>query len=111
MMAYQTGEASLTKKIIDYFDDLQKKGLPLYYEHRSGSGGYGYKKGVPDFFFVINGTHVECELKTPTGKLSTMQEKFKWRCETEWKIAYVCPRTLEDLKEFLEPFLRTWNCL
>ena len=100
-MGYKTGEASLTEKVIEYLDQLKKEGLPLYYEHRSGSGGFNYKKGVPDFFIVLNGVHIECELKTLTGKLSTMQEKFKWRCAVEWHMLYCCPRTIKEFKEFI----------
>ena len=104
-MAYTTGETALTKQVIDYLDELHKRGLPIYYEHRSGSGGFSYKKGVPDLFIVINSIHIECELKTPKGKRSTSQDKWKWRCESEWNIFYVNPHTLEEFKEFLEPFL------
>ena len=101
-MAYQTGESSLSKKVISYLEELQDRGLPIYYEHRSGSGGYSYKKGTPDLFIVINGIHVECELKTTTGKRSPMQDKFKWRCETQWKILYCCPRSFEEFKDFID---------
>ena len=88
-MSYKTREASLTQKVEEYLDSLQEEGLPLYYEHRSGSGGYGYKKGIPDFFIVIDGIHIECELKAEDGKLSTMQEKWRWRCQTKYHIPYV----------------------
>ena len=104
-MSRKTGEAKLTDKVEAYLDDLQKRGLPLFYEHRSGAGGFAYKKGSPDFFVVINGIHIEVELKAPDGKRSTMQDKFKWRCENEWHIPYCCPRTLEEFKQYLEQFL------
>ena len=104
-MAYTTGESLLTKKVVDYLDELQKKGLPVFYEHRSGSGGFNYKKGIPDFYFVINGIHVECELKAPGGKRSTMQDKFKYRCEAIWKIRYLCPSSFEEVKEVIDSLL------
>lgn len=104
-MARQTKEANLTDKVVKYLDELQKRGLPLFYDHRSGSGGYSYKKGIPDLYIVINGIHIECELKAPDGKLSSMQEKFRWLCTSVYHMLYVCPRTLDDLKQFLEPYV------
>ena len=105
-MSSKTRETSLAEKVIKYLDTLQEEGLPLFYEHRSGSGGYNYKKGIPDLYLVINGIHIECELKTEEGKLSTMQEKFRWRCKSEWKMDYVCPRSLEEFKTFLDPYIK-----
>lgn len=104
-MARETKEAHLSKQVIAYLDELCDKGLPVFYEHRSGSGGFNYKKGIPDFYMVVNGIHVEVELKAPNGKLSTMQEKFKYHCETKWNILYCCPRTIEEFKAFLNALL------
>ena len=106
-MGYTTGEAKLTKKIIEYLDSLMEGGSPVFYDHRSGSGGYNYKKGIPDLWVSVNGYHLEVELKAPKGKLSTMQEKFKYRCESIYNIPYCCPRTLEEFVDFLAPFLRS----
>lgn len=105
-MAYTTGETSLAKKVIKYLDELQDRGLPVYYEHRSGAGGFNYKKGSPDLFIVVDGVHVEVELKDADGSRSPMQDKFKWRCETLWNIPYLCPRSLEEVKEAVENLLR-----
>ena len=104
-MSKKTGEAKLTNQIIKYLDSLVDKGLPLFYEHRSGTGGFNYKKGIPDFYVVLRGRHLEVELKTQNGKLSSMQEKFKYRCEKIWLIPYCCPRSLEEFKKFLEEYL------
>lgn len=104
-MPYKSGEASLTDKVVTLLTDLQKRGLPIYFEHRSGSGGYSYKKGSPDLFIVIDGTHIECELKDVTGKRSPMQDKFKYRCEAVWKIPYLCPHTFEEFKEAIRGYL------
>ena len=104
-MGYKTAEADLTDQVVDYLELLHMRGVPIYWEHRSGSGGFSYKKGTPDFFVVIRGLHIECELKAPHGKLSTMQEKFKWRCETEWEMLYVCPKSIEEFIKFIEPLL------
>lgn len=102
-------ESSVGKKITAYLDDLIKRGLPIYYEHRSGQGGYSYKKGVPDFFVVINGTHIEVETKYGDNERSTMQDKWKWRCEKQWLIPYCCPYTFEEFKEFIDPYIK--KCL
>lgn len=101
-MAYTTGETKLTKEVIKFLDDQIKGGAPVFYEHRSGSGGFNYKKGIPDLYVVVAGVHLEIELKTVDGKRSTMQDKFKWRCENQWQIPYCCPRTFEEFKKFFE---------
>ena len=57
-MAYRTEESSLMDKILDWLDAKQKEGAPLFWEHRSGSGGFNYKKGVPDLYVVASGHHI-----------------------------------------------------
>ena len=104
-MGYRTKESALADECLEYIKYLSEGGAPIYLEHRSGSGGFNYKKGVPDIFLVINGKHIEIELKAPNGKLSTMQEKFKWRCETIWKIPHFVPRTFEEFKEVVDKYL------
>lgn len=104
-MSRQTGEANLTKKVVDYLKDLQERGSPVFFEHRSGSGGFNYKKGIPDLYAVIDGCHVEIELKTVNGKRSAMQDKFKWRCENLWNIPYCCPHTFDEFVNFIKPLL------
>lgn len=103
-MGYSGKEAKVTKLVIEYLDELIKEGAPLYYEHRSGSGGFNYKKGVPDLFVVIAGVHLEIELKGIDGSRSAMQDKFKWRCETQWHIPYCCPHSFEEFKKFFEEY-------
>ena len=104
-MAYTTPETSLAEDCLKYLKDLIDNGAPIYLEHRSGSGGFNYKKGVPDLFVVINGIHIELELKAPNGHLSTMQEKFQWRCKSQWHILHFVPRTFEEFKEIIERYL------
>lgn len=104
-MAYVTLETAIANKLIAWLKEKEKEGAPLTWEHRSGSGGFGYKKGVPDFYVVVDGRHLEIELKAPNGRLSPMQEKFKWRCETQWNIPYLSPRSAEEAIAFVESFL------
>lgn len=94
-------ETKIGEKIVDFLTDCMKAELPVYFEHRSGSGGFNYKKGVPDIWFTIKSIHVECEVKTDEGRLSTSQEKFRYRCLNFFHNRYMNPRSYEDfLKEF-----------
>lgn len=106
-MGYTTEETKLAEKCIAYLKKLHEANLPVIYDHRSGSGGFNYKKGSPDLWACIKGQHLEIELKAPDGKLSSMQETFKWRCENVWGIPYLCPRTFEEFKEFIDKYLET----
>ena len=101
-MGYTTDEAKVTNDILTYLENLKKFDHPIYWEHRSGQGGFGYKKGTPDLFIVYNGLHLEVEIKGAFGKRSSSQDKFKWKCETIWHIPYCCPHSLE---EFVDWFL------
>ena len=105
-MGYTTDEQALTKKILDYFEDLKKRGYPLYWEHRSGQGGLGYKKGLPDFFAVYNGVHLEIEVKGQEGKQSAMQQKFQWKCETIYHIPYCCPHNWDEFIAFISQYIK-----
>lgn len=104
-MAYRTPESSLADKCLAWLKKRKEEGAPLYWEHRSGSGGFNYKEGVPDLFVVANGRHLEIELKAPKGKLSAMQEKFRYRCWKEWNIPHLVPKDIETFASFVESFL------
>jgi len=97
-------ESKLANKCINYLETLIDNGLPVYYEHRSGGGGFNYRKRIPDLFLVLDGVHVECELKTPKGRRSTLQEKWAMRFEL-LHIKYICPHTFEEFKEYIDTFL------
>ena len=103
-MSRTTKETKLAKDLLNWFDELIEQGKPIYYEHRSGSGGFNYHRGVPDLFIVIGETHIECELKAPDGKLSGDQEKFRWKCERRGT-PYLCPRTLDEAKGYIKKVL------
>jgi len=98
-------ESTISKKITDYLDELIGRGLPFYYEHRSGTGGFNYKKGVPDLWFTFNGIHYECEIKTQDGNLSPMQEKFKYRCINIFHNRYINPHSFEEFKLFVDSLI------
>ena len=97
-------ETKIAKKCLDYLELLHTNGVDIYWEHRSGSGGFSYKKGLPDLFIVIGPTHIECELKTPAGHLSTLQEKWKYRF-TLMGTPYINPHSFEEFKSFIDKFV------
>ena len=105
-MGYTTDEQALTDKILKYFEELKDRGHPIYWEHRSGQGGFGYKKGAPDFFVVYDGLHIEVEVKGVDGRQSTMQQKFQWKCEQIYHIPYCCPHTWEEFITFITPYIK-----
>lgn len=93
-----TPEKRVQNAILKYLSELSKT-EPLFYERRQ-AGGFSYKKGIPDIYFVYNGRHVEVEVKAPGGHLSPMQEKFKEMCEKK-NILWYC---VSSLDEFIEWF-------
>lgn len=95
-----TPEKRVQNAILKYLKELEKNGEPIMIERRQ-AGGFNYKMGIPDIFFVYNGTHVECEIKQPGGKLRPMQEKWRDRCIKN-NIYYLCADSVEDVKYFIQ---------
>lgn len=94
-----TPEKVVQNKILDALRDLEKDGHPIIIQRRQ-AGSYNYSKGIPDVYFIYNGTHVECEVKRPGGHLSTMQEKWRDRC-LQRNCLWCCVESIEDLKLFM----------
>lgn len=97
-------EAKISEKCLKYLDQLKLEGVPLEYFHRSGSGGFQYKKGIPDMYIVIGPVHIECEMKTPYGHLSIMQVKWRDRFVRNGT-PYINPHTFEEFKSYIDQFL------
>lgn len=97
-------ESKISSQCLKYLNQLKAGGTPIYWEHRSGTGGFAYKKGIPDMFIVIGPVHIECEMKTLSGHLAPMQEKWK-RIFTEQGTPYVNPHTFEEFKQYIDQFL------
>ena len=97
-------EAKISKKCLDYLQELKDRGVPIEWFHRSGSGGFAYKKGIPDMYIIIGPIHIECEMKTPFGHLSTMQVKWRDRF-IRHGTPYVNPRSFEEFKSYIDTFL------
>lgn len=93
-------ETLIQTKILKYLKELDEQGEPIFYERRQ-AGGLSYKKGIPDIYAVYDGIHIEIEVKTPTGELSTMQEKFRDRCKRK-NIIWICATSVKEVKELIE---------
>lgn len=98
-----TPEKRIQNKIVDYLNERQAFGAPIFVERRN-AGGFSYKKGIPDLYAVINGRHVEIEVKQPDGELEPMQEKFRQKCE-RLNITWVCATCVEDVSILVDAIL------
>lgn len=99
-----TPEKTIQNSIMTYLSKLQKEGKKVYAERRQ-AGGFSYKMGIADLYAVINGKHVEIEVKRPGGQLRPMQMKWKERCK-ELNILWVCADSLDIFKDFIEKELK-----
>ena len=93
-----TPEKIVQNKVIAYFKKLEESGLPVYVERRQ-AGGFSYKMGIADLYAVINGHHLEIEVKRPGGNLRPMQEKWRDRCKSK-NICWICVDN--DLTELIQ---------
>lgn len=97
-----TPETRVKNEIINYL-----KALQLVYNEpievcRRDAGGYNYKKGLPDCYFVYNGIHVELEFKAPDGKPSTMQLMWQRKFKQLYNIDDYIVSSLEEVEEIIE---------
>ena len=95
-----TPEKRIQNKILEY---LEKSGHPVFHQRRQ-AGGYSYKKGIPDIYCVVNGKHIEVEVKAPGGHLSPMQEKLRDLCKRN-NIEWICVDDIEEFKSFIGKFV------
>lgn len=99
-----TPEKRIQNKVCKYLKQLEDTGHPLFWERRQ-AGGFAYKAGLPDIYFVYNGIHCEIEIKSITGSTSSVQDtwanKFK-----KLNINYICVNNIQDFILFVEK-----NCL
>jgi len=98
-----TPEKRVQNEIIKYLKELQNQNLPVFYERRQ-AGGFSYKNGIADIYAVINGLHIEIEVKSKTGHQSIMQEKFQQKCE-RINIPYLLVNDIEDFKKAIQIYL------
>ena len=83
-------EKDIRNQIQDY---LRIKGWFVYY-NLAGLGSY---PGLSDLVAIKNGKVVHIEVKTPTGKLSEYQQKFRDDVEAHGG-EYVVARKVEDVQ-------------
>lgn len=95
-----TPESKVKEDISKYFKERMKRKDHVYYESRE-AGGYVYRKGTPDQWAVINGKHLEIEIKCNTGKRSGMQMKYELIFNS-LGVAYCCVRSLDELIEVIK---------
>ena len=57
-----TPEKKVQNQIVNYLNELQTNGFPVFVERRN-AGGFSYKKGIPDLYASVNGLHIEIEVK------------------------------------------------
>lgn len=94
-----TPEKKVQNELINYLKNLYKKGHKIYIERRQ-AGGFNYHMGIADLYTIINGIHVEIEVKKPGGKLSPLQERWRDKC-IELNIQWICVDDLSVLKKYL----------
>lgn len=63
-----TPEKRIQNKIISFLKTFPS----LKYERRQ-AGGFNYKSGLPDLWFLYKGKHVEVEVKAPGGYPTMLQ--------------------------------------
>lgn len=99
-----TPEKRVQNTIIDILSKLQKAGQPIFVERRQ-AGGFSYKMGIPDLYAVIDGRHIEIEVKAPGKTLRPMQEKFRDKCKL-LHIEWHCFDNIVDFKSYL---MQQWH--
>lgn len=93
-----TPEGYVKKNIVKFLDSIPN----LKYELRQ-AGGFNYKKGRPDLWFVYNGRHYEVEVKAPGGYPGSLQLK----AESEFKAAGAQYWRGESSADFKEWFMKS----
>lgn len=89
-------EKLLQNKVIKYLKDNN-----IFFEKRQ-AGGFNYRIGLPDIYFVINGKHYEIELKDPRKKIIYKSEQIYWNNKfKEYNIESIISNDFEEIKTFI----------
>lgn len=94
-----TPEGKVKQELYRYIETLASAGVPIYYEVRQ-AGGFNYHKGIPDFYIVYKGRHIEIEVKKPGGIQSNLQIRWQDRLE-DLQIPCYCISSVEELSRIL----------
>lgn len=101
-----TPEKKVQNSIEKYLSRLQTD-HPEYhilFFRRQALAGMGYKNGLPDIFVIVNGLHLEVEIKKPGGTPSAFQ--IKWQREFKNNNVPCCiVDSLDEFKKFISEFL------
>lgn len=97
-----TPEKVVQNGILDYLAKLKSDGYPIYYERRQ-AGGFSYKMGQADLYFVYNGEHIEIEVKAPGRQLRPMQIKWKQKCNSVG-IVCECFDDVDNFRQFVKDY-------
>lgn len=95
-----TPEIKVQNKIVSFLKSQVDAGEPLEYEKRQ-AGGFSYKKGKADIWFVYYGLHAEVELKRLGGSMEPMQETWQRIYEHD-HIPHACIDNYDAFLEFYE---------
>lgn len=96
-----TPEKRVQNKIIKYLEELEEKNYKIYHERRQAAAWT--KKGLADIFIIIEGVHIELEVKEPGGEQSVSQEKWQAKCNI-LGINYLVVESLKEFKNYLEVY-------
>lgn len=98
-----TPEKRVQNAITKYLTQLEDLNYPILHFRRQ-AGGYSYKSGLPDIFFVYGGKHVEVEVKAPGGELRPLQIKWQ-QIFAARGIDYVCVDDIAEFKKFMTRYI------
>ena len=89
-------EQSVQNKIEKYLKENN-----IFFEKRQ-AGGFNYRKGIPDLYFVYNREHIELELKDPHGSPSPMQLAWQRKFKELYGIDSYIVDSVEDVIKIIE---------
>lgn len=102
-------EKVLQGKVISHLKALKKQGVPIFWEKRQ-AGGFNYKKGLPDIYIVLNGRHIELELKTPNKTKFIRPEQLMRMREFELMgVPVLVSNDLEEIKTFIRTLMEHYG--
>lgn len=105
-MASKTPEKKVQDKIISYLDSIHKSGASPHLEwFRRDAIGPNYKRGLPDIWVLVNGRHIEIEVKAPGKSRTAMQIKWEERFRL-CRIPYMVVDSFDKFVELFSPFLK-----
>lgn len=99
----QTPEQKVQNAIEKWLKWLQGENKPIFFEKRQ-AGGFTYHKGIPDMYVVVNGTHIEIEIKREGGEPTSMQLMWQRKLHA-WGVQAYIVESVDEVKAIIEPLL------